>query len=583
MREQAKPCAACHGEQGRAAADGYYPRIAGKPATYLLNQLRNFKQGRRRYEPMTHLLRNMDDKYLQALAAYFADLNLPYPPPSKNKPDATVEQFSQAIINGNLKSKNLPACTSCHAKDLMGDGHAVPPLLGLSADYINAQFGAWRNGIRNTNHPDCMDDIAGRMKPSEINAVAAWLASRPVPAKSPRQRVSNFPIPCAETVPPQARAQATTTMSQGQYIALAGNCAGCHSVPGAPPYSGGRKIATPFGTVWSTNLTPDKATGLGRWTAEDFFVAMTQGISRDGHALYPVFPYANYSGITRVDSDALFKWLQSLPAAKNPPRQNELEFPYSAGVALWGWRELYFNPAPFKPDPTQSTAFNRGAYLVEVLGHCGACHGKRNRFGATDRNAQFGGQTMPDGQWHSPSLLDPNQSGVQQQSIAAITMLLSSGKNDNAVVTGPMSDIVFDSLQHLTEEDLQAIAAYLKALPAQPAEQTRTPRLPRGSKPGKALYETHCADCHGESGRNASYPSLAGNRTVTAQDLTNLVSVTLQGGYLPATKANPYPLGMPPFGPLLTDEEIAQILTYIRSAFGNRGGAVFPSDVSRQR
>jgi cytochrome c553 len=583
LAEQAKPCAACHGDRGRAAPDGYYPRIAGKPAPYLLNQLRNFKEGRRYYEPMTHLLQNMDDVYLQELAQYFANLDLPYPPPSQNKPGPADEKLSRTIVYGESNARKNPSCTSCHADDLMGDGYSVPPLLGLSVDYINAQFGAWRNELRQTAHPDCMDDIADQLNPKEINAVAAWLAATPVPAKTPRVRVTDFSIPCADTAPVQGSQVKPSPVSRGQYIALAGNCAGCHSVPTAPPYSGGLKIKTPFGAIWSTNLTPDKSTGLGNWTPDDFYTAMTQGISRDGHALYPAFPYANYSGMTRDDSDALFQWLQSLPAVNNPAKPNELEFPYNTRAALWGWRELYFTAKPFKSDPAKSGEHNRGAYLVEVLGHCGACHGERNRFGAVASRDQFGGQIMPSGQWFSPSLLDPNQSGVQQYAIQHIVDLLGAGKTDSATVNGPMANIVFDSLQHLTLADRKAMAVYLKALPTQRAEQNKAPRFPRSSKPGEALYEEHCADCHGENGRSDRYPNLAGNRSITQHNLTNLISTTLQGGYLPGTQSNRRPLGMPPFGPLLTDQQIAQILTYIRSAFGNRAGAVFGSDVSRLR
>jgi len=256
----------------------------------------------------------------------------------------------------------------------MGDGHSVPPLLGLSVDYINAQFGAWRNQLRKTSHPDCMDDIANRLKPEEINAVAAWLAAKSVPAKTARQRVASFPIPCADTAAVQSRK--TDPLSPGQYIALAANCAGCHSVPGAPAYSGGRKIETPFGAIWSTNLTPDKKTGLGTWNSNDFYNAMTQGISRDGHALYPVFPYANYSGITRQDSDALFQWLQTLTPVSSPAKQNELRFPYGTSTART-WSKCWVIAAPVIANVIDSVPLPVAINLV--VRQCQAANGTARR------------------------------------------------------------------------------------------------------------------------------------------------------------------------------------------------------------
>lgn len=375
---------------------------------------------------------------------------------------------------------------------------------------------------------------------------------------------------------------------RGAYLALAGNCAGCHSSPGEPAYAGGRGIETPFGTVFASNLTPDVATGIGTWSSSAFWRALHDGRSRDGRLLYPVFPYPNYTGLTRADADDLLAWLRTLPPVRRPNTPPALRFPYDSRAALAIWRALYFRPATDRADdglgPTPRPAA-RGAYLVDVLGHCSACHAPRNRLGATDDAPALGGGLIPMQNWYAPSLADPAEAGVAHWPIDAVVRLLRDGVAPGASVLGPMAEVVHRSTQHLTPEDLVAIATHLRSLPA-PAE-----RAPRAGRPadastldeGRRIYADHCSHCHGADGEGipGAYPALAGNRAVAIEPPANLIHAVREGGFPPATAGNPRPFGMPPFATVLNDREIAAVLTLIRNSWGHRASAVDPVHVRR--
>lgn len=374
-------------------------------------------------------------------------------------------------------------------------------------------------------------------------------------------------------------------VARGAYLARAGNCATCHTERGGQPYAGGRALATPFGTVYSSNLTPDDETGLGRWSAEAFWRAMHNGRSRDGRLLYPVFPYPNYTQVTRADADALYAYLRSLPPAKAPNRAHELAFPFSTQPALAVWRALYFRPGVHRDDPVQSAEWNRGAYLVRGLGHCAACHEARNLLGAS-QGLELAGGLMPLQNWYAPSLRDPHEAGVANWSAPDIVALLRTGVSPQGGVLGPMADVVYRSTQHLSEPDLQAMAIFLKSLPP-PAPRDDVPLRPTEARlaQGVALYERHCATCHGTHGEGVPgvYPLLAGNRAVRMAEPANVIRVIAKGGFLPATQGNPRPFGMPPFAHLLSDDEIAAVASYVRDSWGNRAGVVEPQVVSRLR
>jgi len=381
--------------------------------------------------------------------------------------------------------------------------------------------------------------------------------------------------------------QSSDPAARGAYLALAGNCAGCHTTRGGAPYAGGRPITTPFGTIHAGNLTPDTATGLGAWSADDFWRAMHGGRSRDGRALYPAFPYPDYTRLTRRDADALFAFLRALPAVSAPNRPHALRFPWNLPWLLEGWRLLYFRAAEFRADPGRDAGWNRGAYLVEVLGHCGACHTARDRFGGP-RGPALGGAELPGLGWHAPSLRDDREGGVARWTQAEVVGWLASGTTARAVATGPMARIVADSLQHLTEADRVAMARYLQALPgpaAGAADTRRRTSAPVAAVRGERVYRDHCEDCHGAEGRGAPphWPALAGNRTVTAASPTNLIRTVLHGGFLPATRTHPRPYGMPPFGPVLDDREVADVASWLRASWGHAASAVDPREVNPLR
>lgn len=375
-------------------------------------------------------------------------------------------------------------------------------------------------------------------------------------------------------------------IARGAYLARAGNCMACHTARGGAEYAGGRAIDTPFGAVYSPNLTPD-ATGIGRWSSAEFWRAMHNGRSKDGRLLYPAFPYTSYTLVTREDSDALYAYLHSRPAVPQPNRDHALRFPYNTQAALAVWRALYFEPARFTPDSTQTASWNRGAYLTQGLAHCSACHSPRDGWGGIDSARTLAGGLMPVQNWYAPALTSPHEAGVADWSPQHIVQLLKTGTAPGAMVAGPMAEVVLHSTQHLSDADLGAMAAYLQRLPGtapttpKPVAATPSPLAPLGAK----VYEQHCVACHGDAGQGVpnAYPALAGNRAVTLANTANLVQVVLKGGYAPATAGNPRPYGMPPYMLELNDREVAAVLTHLRSAWGNQAPAVSELDVNRLR
>ena len=384
-------------------------------------------------------------------------------------------------------------------------------------------------------------------------------------------------------------------IEQGRYLALAGNCMACHTTRGSVPLAGGRRIETPFGGVYSSNLTPDPETGLGRWTANDFWQAMHQGRSKGGRLLAPAFPYNHTSVVSREDSDAIFAWLKTQTPVVQAQPAHTLVWPLGTQPALAVWRSLYFEPTPFQADKTQSAEWNRGAYLVQGLGHCAACHSPRNALGASGAVHDLSGGLMPVVNWYAPDLTRDAETGLASTPLPEIVRLLRTGASATAQTSGPMGEVVQHSLQHLSESDLSAMALYLQS-GAQSATQrpTQPPASARVglqmAQLGQKTYERHCLACHGEKGEGlntpkgeVAYPALAGNRAVRMNDPTNLVQLVLYGGYGPATALHPRPFGMPPAVLELEDREIAAVLTHLRTHWGNQAPEVTPLQVNRIR
>lgn len=373
-------------------------------------------------------------------------------------------------------------------------------------------------------------------------------------------------------------------VERGAYLARAGNCLGCHTAVGGAPGAGGRAIETPFGTVFAGNLTPDVDTGLGRWSAADLWRALHHGRSRDGRLLTPAFPYPEFTQMARADSDALHAWLHSLPAVRQANRAHQLRWPYGTQAALALWRALYFRPTAFVPDAGQDAQWHRGAYLVRALGHCASCHAPRNALGATLAGPALGGGQMPGEPWHAPGLGGPDEA-------AHLAALLKTGASPRGTALGPMAEVVVHSTQHLRDADLQAMARYLASQPP-PQDEAPSARArldeaatQRALSLGARVYEAHCVDCHGARGEGAAgqVPALAGNRTVNLISPTNTLRVIREGGFAPATAAQPRPYGMPPYGPLLSDAEIAAVASYVRASFGNAAPAVTPLQALQAR
>ena len=400
-------------------------------------------------------------------------------------------------------------------------------------------------------------------------SLAALLAGTLLGACSPRD---DMPPPVAAPAPDDA-----ALVARGRVLALLGNCAGCHTAPGGAAYAGGLAIPTPFGPTYASNLTPDAETGLGRWTREDFWQALHAGRSRDGRPLVPTFPYTSYTHVRRDDSDALFAYLRSLPAVRQPNRAHELRFPFGSAFVLRAWQGLFFAPADLAAEEaarrTLPAAAARGAYLVQGLGHCGACHAPRNAFGVPA--AALTGGTMPLQGWTAPSLHPPANAPGHAEELRA---LLRAGQTARSTVLGPMADVVYRSLQHWPEEDLAAVADYLAHLPPEPAPAA-APADAAQLERGRLVYVAQCADCHGRDGEGAglAYPALAGNPTVLQPDPRNLVQVLRFGGFAPTTAANPRPYGMPPVP--LPEADTAAVLSYIRQSWGHRASAVSAMDV----
>lgn len=388
----------------------------------------------------------------------------------------------------------------------------------------------------------------------------------------------------------QAPTAGSPTILKGEYLARAGDCIACHTAPEGRLFAGGRAMPTPFGTLYTSNITPDLETGIGKWTADDFYRMMHTGRFPDGGLLYPAMPFASYTKVTRQDSDAIYAYLKSIEPVRQQNRPHDLGFPYNNRSLILGWRTLYFTEGEFQPDASKSQEWNRGAYLVEGLGHCGMCHSPINALGGSPESEQFKGGLIPMQNWYAPSLTSNREAGLGDWSIEEISDLLRTGVSRRGAVYGPMAEVVYNSLQYLSDQDTRAMSVYLKSI-----AQDSLPEPPQASVPptegsllmslGKTVYDTRCASCHGSQGQGAPphYPPLAGNQSIQMESAVNAIRMVLNGGYPPGTAGNPMPHGMPPFAGVLSDNDVAAVVTYIRTSWGNRGTAIGASQANELR
>ena len=390
-------------------------------------------------------------------------------------------------------------------------------------------------------------------------------------------------------------------IARGAYLARAGDCIACHTAATGKPYAGGLPINTPMGAIYSTNITPDPKTGIGQWSYDDFAALMRYGKTKQGYTVYPAMPYPSYSRMTDADMHDLYAFLmQGVAPVEQENRKVDIPWPLSMRFPLTIWRMLFApKPEPFQAPANASTEVARGAYLVEGLGHCGSCHTARGvalqekAMTNADGTVYLAGGGAIDG-WIAPSLRNEHGGGLATWSEADIAEFLKSGRNQHTASFGAMNQVVIDSTQHLNDQDLHSIAAYLKSLtphtdnaPAYSYDDTVSKELFSGQAKtaGAQIYIDRCAACHRSNGQGyaKAFPALAGNPVLQTQDPTSAIHIVLSGGAQPATRTAPSTLTMAPYADILSDQQVADVVGFIQTSWGNHGGTVTADQVAKIR
>ncbi|HVV61492.1 MAG TPA: c-type cytochrome [Pseudolabrys sp.] len=371
-------------------------------------------------------------------------------------------------------------------------------------------------------------------------------------------------------------------LQKGKSLVDAGDCVACHTQDKSKPFAGGRPIPTPFGIIYSANITPDRDTGIGAWSADDFYRAMHEGIGPHGERLYPAFPYPYFTKMPREDVDAIFAYLSTLKPVQNKTPRKELTWPLDHRDLLAGWDWLFFEPGEFKPDPNKSAEWNRGAYLVEGPGHCGACHTAKNVFGADKKSETLQGANIQD--WTAPKLVGDDRNGLGRWNTDDIAEYLKTGRNRFSGATGLMAEVVVNSTSKMSDSDLKAIATYLKSVPSDKEEAESSPTK-SAMNAGKAIYADSCAACHQAGGEGVArmFPPLKGDAVAQQADPSTVIRVILEGAMTAGTQKQPTPSAMPAFDWKLKDDQVAAVATYVRNAWGNKASAVSAEDVAKMR
>ena len=373
------------------------------------------------------------------------------------------------------------------------------------------------------------------------------------------------------------------TITRGEVLTVASDCASCHTSDPSKPFAGGRRIETPFGAIYSANLTPDRDTGLGQWTDEQFLRAMRYGTRPDGSRYYPAFPYPHFTKMTRDDVLAIRSYLATLAPVHNVTPPPQLRWPLNYRVLMRLWNYAFFRPAIFRPDQHKSTEWNRGGYLVEGLGHCGACHTPKNLLGAEKSGERFAGGAV-DG-WFAPRLDGAQRTGLKSWSADDIAEYLSSGRNAHSHADGPMAEVVLNSTSRMADADIRAIAVYLKDLPAAAPEGGVTKPAASQMADGEKLYKGACIACHELDGSGAPriYPPLPGNANLQSEDPASAIRIVLDGAESITTPRAPNKGSMPAYANKMSDQQIADVITYVRNAWGNAAPAVTAAEVAKAR
>lgn len=386
-------------------------------------------------------------------------------------------------------------------------------------------------------------------------------------------------------------------IQHGEYLARAGDCAACHTAPGGVPFAGGLKMTTPIGAIYSTNITPDKQTGIGEYSLQAFSDAVRKGVARDGTRLYPAMPYPSFAKISDDDVRDLYLYFthQVKPVAQQN-KDSDIPWPLNIRWPLALWNLAFREDGSYRPDAKQSAEWNRGAYLVQGLGHCGTCHtprgiGFQEKALTQSDSAYLSGGTLEG--WHAANLRADPVGGLGNWRTEDITRFLKTGHNSRFAAFGSMVDVVQDSTQHLSDADLQAIAGYLQSLPGDsrqkpPQADAKTAKaLFSGdvSRPGAQAYLDNCAACHRSNGLGYrdTFPQLAHNPALLDEDPSSLISIIINGSRTPMTVSAPTGLTMPDFGWRLSDEQVAQVASFVRNSWGNHAPAVTAEQVREIR
>jgi mono/diheme cytochrome c family protein len=389
------------------------------------------------------------------------------------------------------------------------------------------------------------------------------------------------------TIPSVARAgdpQDFTQIERGRYLAILSDCGSCHTVPGSNrPFAGGRPIETPFGNIVAPNITPDAETGIGSWSDEQFDAAVRKGIGRDGSRLYPAMPYNDYTRMSGDDVLAIRAYLNTVTPVRNAVVANTLPFPFNIRASMRVWDALYFKEGEYPPDPKQSVEWNRGAFLVDGPGHCGACHTPKTFLGG-DKTDQYLTGAFLQG-WSAPDITNDARLGLGGWSKEDLVAYLKSGHNRVTAATGPMGEVVTLSTAFTRDADLDAIATYLKSLPGKTNGGTSLPTNDPAMVAGAAIYRDQCSACHGLDGKGVAelFPSIANSSMARSDDPTTSIRIVLRGARSVGTAAQPTASGMPSYSWQLDDNGVAAVLTYIRNSWGGVAEPVTSDQVSKVR
>jgi mono/diheme cytochrome c family protein len=373
------------------------------------------------------------------------------------------------------------------------------------------------------------------------------------------------------------------TIARGKALVIAADCASCHTADPQKPFAGGKRIDTPFGAIYSPNLTPDRDTGLGGWSDDDFYRALHDGVAPDGSRYYPAFPYPDFTKITRDDVLAIRAYIATLAPIRNTRPPLQLRWPLNHRVVMRGWNLLFFRRGSYENNPQKSAEWNRGAYLVEGAAHCGACHTPKNLFGADRRGRALGGGLV-DG-WFAPRLDGAERSGLKSWSVDDIAEYLASGRNGKSHADGLMAEVVVNSTALMSDADIHAIAIYLKDLPAGAPEPKVTPPPQAVMAAGQQVYAHACIACHEADGSGAPriYPPLPGNALLQSVNPASTLRIILDGAQTVTTPRAPNTGSMPDYAKQLGDQQVADVANYIRNSWGNAAPLVTPAQVAKAR